>query len=153
MSLQVSTKFKELILGPYSFKEIFDGGCIKLFAEPQPATADLEDPGAVLAVVTLNGLEWSPSANGLIFAQSGPYIVKAIGGSWVLSGLGTGTAQCFRLISNAGDTGEASIDYPRIDGRVGTVNAEMILPSTSITEGQSNELSGFFFTIPPVLGA
>ena len=45
--LQVSTKFKELILGPASFPSIFLNGSIAIYTGTQPAYADSRLAGKV----------------------------------------------------------------------------------------------------------
>jgi hypothetical protein len=155
MALQVSTAFKSAILGPMAFETIFSGGAIRVFAGPQPQTADDAEQGHLLGVVTLNGAAWGAvGSNGLRFARSGPVVVQQSGDAWVLMPTAAGTAGWWRLVASSADDGSQSYSSPRIDGAVGTAgsNAEMILPATPLVIGTGVPLQAFSYTIPPIVG-
>lgn len=154
MTINVSTKFKEEILGPKSFTSIFDGGRIKIFSGAQPATADHPEQGDYLGEVTVGGLPWSVGGeNGLHFALTGGWIANDPSELWQLVASADGTAGWFRLVGRLGDDGGHSLAAPRIDGSVGVVAADFKLPSTDLTVGYAVPVQQFLFTLPPVLGA
>ena len=148
--LQVSTKYKEQILGPHSFESIFNGGRILVFSGPQPATADYPEQGVLLAQVTTSGLAWFPNGAGgagLHFTRAGAYVTKDEAQDWRLVVSTGGVAGWFRLVGASADDGELSYSAPRIDGAIG---AEMILDNTTLTVGQNVPLQSWIYTIPPV---
>lgn len=156
MSLQVSTRFKELILGTNSFADIFDGGIIQLYSGPQPASADMPATGTLLGVVTNLGQSWSPggSAGGLLFSQDGMWARNHPSQNWMMTVTTTGTVGWFRLAGKLADTNGLSYSAPRMDGRVGAgTGVEMHLPSTALTVGQTLPIQQFYFSFPPLIGA
>lgn len=155
MTINVSSKFKELILGANSFESIFDGGRIVIFTGPQPASADYPIQGTPIADVTVNGSLWTPngSAAGLHFTRDGVWASNDIAQAWVLTGSADGTAGWFRLFGPALDTGDYSFNAPRIDGSVGVSGSvDFKLPTTAITVGYTIPVQQFLFSFPPILG-
>ena len=136
----------------------FNSGCIEIYVGVQPATPDLPAHGVLLGRITVNGGAWTPgmSANGLRFISAGRYAIKDPQQTWVLVGLGTGTARSFRLRANPPDTGGPSSTALRLDGAIGlvddggTVDAQMFLPSTAITPATSLEINNWWYAVPPI---
>lgn len=157
MSLMVSTKFKELILGPAAFASIFNNGRILVFSGPPPASADYPVQGVLLAQVTRDGLPWSPDGAGgagLGFLQSGALVGKDPAQTWRLTASAAGVAGWFRLVGASADNGELSFNAPRIDGVVSNGGtAQLMLGNTTLTIGQTIDIPQFLYTIPPVPGA
>lgn len=147
--LQVSTRYKELLLGPNSFESIFNNGRILIFSGGQPTTADYPEQGTLLAQITVQGLTWTPNGSeaGLLFSRSGAYVSKDAAQDWRLVCSTAGTAGWFRLVGPNADDGELSYAAPRMDGAVG---AELILPSAALTLGQTLSVQQWTFTFPPV---
>jgi hypothetical protein len=147
MSLQVSTKFKELILGPHAFADIFAYGKIQVYSGLPPVSADYPVQGTLLAEITDNG-----EGDGLTFTQYGAYVSKNIAQPWRMAVIANGVAGWFRLIAAGGDPGHLSYSAPRVDGRIGTTGAfDMTLESTTLVSGQSIAVQQFLYTIPPLL--
>lgn len=154
--LQVSTGFKTLILGPYSFMDIFERGAIKVYAGFRPPTADGEEPAVSLGKITIGGNPWSPSASqyGLQFSQSGPYITKVPYHQWLFTVERSGIPTWGRLVGEADDDGLVSYTMPRIDFSITADPAEqteMLLPQANVIVGQRVSVGSFLFTIPPVV--
>jgi hypothetical protein len=145
VTLQVSTKFKELILGPTSFADIFAYGKIRVYSGVQPASADLAPTGTLLAEVTEDG-----AGGGLIFTQFGPYVVKSLSQDWRMLVSVSGLAGWFRLVGAAADTGEPTYFLPRIDGSIGESGADFTVAESTLTAGQSIAVQQFSYTIPPI---
>lgn len=157
MPLQVSEGFKQAILGPKSFVQIFRYGAILVFAGTQPDTANDAAGSSPIARITNNGGAWAAGSilNGLQFTQGGVWINDDPAQSWVLKGLGTGIASWFRLVENTDAGLNASTSLCRIDGGVTTVPTAgaLRLSTVAINPGSSVLVDHFFFTIPPVIGA
>lgn len=155
MTLRVSTRFKELLLGPTAFETIFNGGRILVYSGTQPGNADFAATGTLLGQITNGGQAWSAggSAGGIEFARSGAWITQAEGQDWRLVVTTAGTAGWFRVVGKDADTGGTTYAAPRIDGTVGTNGAtELTLESTALTAGQNIAVQQFLYTLPP-LGA
>lgn len=156
MAIQVSTKFKERILGPESFPQIFNGGCIRVYSGAQPVTADAAATGTLLATVSNDGIAWTPGATGagLVFVASGPWVTKDPARTWKMLGSAVGTAGWFRLVGPVADPGTLSYSVPRIDGSIGVAGsgAELVLSTTAVSVGSTLEIQQFAYTIPPVIG-
>lgn len=152
MSITVSTKFKELILGSSSFIDIFDGGRILVFGGTRPANPDLANVEPALAEITTNGIAWTPyGPGGLTYIQSGAWILKNPAVSWKIKCANSGVASWFRIVGPETDDGSASVVLPRIDGSVGADGAyELVLPSVNLEAGSVLAIPQFFYTIPPL---
>lgn len=155
MTLRVSTKFKDLILGPTAFETIFNGGRILVYSGAQPTSADAAIAGVLLGQITANGLAWAAggSDGGLTFERSNGVVRKAAAQPWKLTVSATGVAGWFRLVGRLEDSGGQSYAAPRIDGSVGTSSlAQLVLGNPSLTAGDVRDIPQFLYSIPP-LGA
>jgi hypothetical protein len=156
MTVRVSTKFKELLLGTSSFASIFNGGRILLYTGEQPDHADLPVQGTLLAQITEQGIAWQPNgaAGGLNFSTSGPYAVNDPTQNWKLVASAAGTAGWFRLVGKSIDNGGYSSAAPRLDGSVGVAGTvDLRLDSNILTVGYTIAVQQFVFTFPSVSGA
>lgn len=125
MSTQTSTGFEARLHAGESFAQIFDGGALLVYSGAQPASADAPATGTLLALVTNNGLAWSPgSENGLRFSPTQRMVVNHPDQQWVLTGVAVGTPGWCRLVGPDADDGGTSLVAPRIDGAVGPTDSE-----------------------------
>lgn len=124
----------------------FNGGFIRLFSGPKPATPGDSETGALLGVVTVN----AAAGAGLHFNASGSALQKSPE-SWVFKALSTGTVGWFRLVQ-AGDTGGADINALRIDGSVGGPSepTDMNWETLSVVADQVYTIDSFVYFIQPV---
>lgn len=153
MTVNVSTKFKEMILGSNSFANIFAGGRILLYEGAQPVNADAAVLVPAVAEITTNGVAWAPGGTpaGLTFEQFGAWITKNQSTSWKLKIATTCTPTWFRLVGAATDAGDATYALPRIDGAVGTLPpSDLLVPAATMNAGQVFTMSQFLYTIPPI---
>jgi hypothetical protein len=156
MTLQVSTKFKERILGRESFEDIFNGGRILIYSGAQPGSADMPATGTLLGQVTANGATWYPNGagGGLTFTRSGAFVAKSVAQTWLLEHQAAGVPGWFRLVGPDVDDGGLSYAVPRLDGGVGNTGlAQLVLSNLSFTPGTVVPIQQFLYTIPPILGA
>jgi hypothetical protein len=161
--MEVSTGFKDLLLGPHAFVDIFNGGAIKIYANAQPAHPDLTDEGAtVVATITANGGTWNfgnPLNNGLKFSKPpGPYVYKDPAQTWICTPTINLVAAWFRLYSpDPAESGGSSLTLARIDGTIqeltSMVAADMFMDDTDLMVGTSFVVNYFLYTILPILGA
>lgn len=104
-----------------------NSGIINIYTGTQPATGDTALSGNTLLVtLTLNATAFGASSAGVIAANA------------ITSGVAvaTGTATWFRVLKSDTTT-------KLFDGSVGTSATNMILPTTSITSGQTITCSSF----------
>jgi hypothetical protein len=99
-----------------------------------------KDGNAWAAGSATNGLEFAAAANGSI-AKEPAHV-------WKFTGVAAGTAGWFRFVGNAADAGGTSTTLPRLDGTVGTANADLNMSNVTIAIGTPVTIDTFSFTIP-----
>ena len=126
-----------------SIKEIFENSKLIIYTGSQPASADDAPIGTKLVEITKN----SSGNFDLVFDEaSDGSINKVPSDNWSGQAINSGTAGWFRLLVN-GDTEVYSTTDPRIDGAVGTSNAELIMADTNITSGSVQTISVFRLSV------
>ena len=153
MSITVSTKFKELILGPNSFGDIFNGGQMLLYSGIRPASPDQAAVSSPVARVTNEGLAWLPNdVSGLQFTQAGAWISKSDAQNWKLVGLADSQVTWFRLYGNSElDVGGDSLDFARLDGDASDLaSADFVLPANTISASQILVVQQFLYSLAPL---
>jgi hypothetical protein len=145
--LIVSTGFKNAILGPKSFAEIFNGGSIRLFSGARPAKADLAEPVVPVGSIKRIGI----GGVGLKFVLSGTYVIKPVNDLWQFLADQPGSVHWWRLVGPGDDAGD-SLTLPRIDGDIGTsaAPADLTLTQTLFDAGATLQIDSFLYTLPPV---
>ena len=121
-------------------KALLDGGKIQVYglAAAVPATPDDAIPAGsdLLIEYTNNG-----TATGLTFdAPADGVMLKAAAEVWSGTTLATGTAVYYRHVSPS-DTGAATTTEARLQGNVGTVNADLIVSTTTFTISEVRQLN------------
>lgn len=137
-----STGLRTGMLQGTGFVEALNGGYLRIFSGPAPATADDPETGELLMELTAGG----DGDTGLSFgaAQDGA-ISKSDGEVWMTDSISaSGTVSHFRFVSSD-DTGELSTTEPRIQGGAGLVGADMTLTNMDVTAGNPWTLN--FFTV------
>jgi hypothetical protein len=107
-------------------------GTIKIYDGTQAATADTAiSTQNLLVTITLNSTAFGNASNGVATLNGVP-----------LSGTAgaTGTASWFRMANGSGTT--------ILDGSVGTSNADLILNTTSILNGNTVQVTSGTLTMP-----
>ena len=126
-----------------SIKEIFKNSKLIIYSGTQPDSPDEAPVGTKLVEITKNAsgdfdLEFAEAEDGSID--------KVPVDNWSGYATADGDAGWFRLITN-GDSGVYSETDCRIDGAVGTANAELIMADTHITNGSIQTISVFRISI------
>jgi hypothetical protein len=101
--------------------------------------------GSVVGVAAANGLRLDYNAAAGVITKDATQTWSGVG-----VGAGTQTAGWFRYKSSVVDAGalDSLAVFLRMDGAIATSGADMNMTSTSITNGATNTLDTFSFTIP-----
>ena len=146
MSFRLSTGLRNAMLGTGGFSGAFDSGALYIYSGAIPTDADTtEGSGTLLLTITVASAVMP--GGGISYATpAGGSITKA---AEVWSGVAgaSGTAAWFRLYDSNETTG-ASTTAVRLDGTVGTSNADLLVTSTSISSGATTTIDSAEFTLP-----
>lgn len=146
MSIRLSTGLKNKLINLFSANQnaIFGSFYIDIMSGQRPTSADSAHTETKLLTLSVNGdgtvltFEASPTDG----------VLEKGSGTWKGTGLAVGTASWFRLYKSGDTPGSLSTTAERIDGTVGTSNADLVLSSTSITVGAPVTVSAAQFTLP-----
>ena len=140
MAVRLSTGMRNAMLD--GLKSNMNGGVIRLYSGAQPASADYEETGTLLAIVTessgTGGLDMGTAASGVLPKDATV---------WSGVGLADGVASWFRFYGSAGTSG-SSASEKRIDGNAGVSGSDITLKNTSITPGQTVTVDAMNITQP-----
>lgn len=150
MTIKLSTGLRTAMAGDTGFGATFADGVIHVYSGPQPVSADSPVTGTLLGIVTTDGLPFAfgTATNGLGFDAADAGAVSKAADLWQFTGLANGTAGWFRLMGNASDALGTSTALPRLDGAIGTSNADLNLSNISVVVGVPATIDVFTFTIP-----
>lgn len=145
--IALSSGLKSLLVSEYGIRYTMQGGVIAVYGCDRPASPDLAPVAEPIGYITQDGAAWSPgSFSALSPAGLQLYLyssgVLARQGIWILTGRENGTAKWFRYYWGSYDPRTDSVDYPRIDGDVGS---DLILPSTQITPTTRDSVGTVYF--------
>ena len=140
-----STGLRNGMLSGLSLKAALDGGSLRLFSGPVPATADAAETGTVLMSLTVGG----NGTTGLTFGSAADGVIsKSEAEVWATSAVDTsGTISYFRFVSST-DSGGDSTTEARIQGTAGIVGTDLVLTSAEVTAGQPWTLNYFNVALP-----
>jgi hypothetical protein len=148
MAIKTSTGLAAHLAVTGSLKEAFDLGFIKVYSGAAPDTADDEETGDLLWMISKDG----DGVTGLTFAAAAVdrALVKTEAHTW--GGATTaGTAGYWRLVT-AADTGEDSPTEARIQGTCGsTAGADLYMSNTTLStdaEPLAKTLAAFSVALP-----
>jgi len=145
MALKISTGLRNYLLDNGSVKDALDGGLIKQYSGPVPATADAAIAGGntLLRTISVNG-----AGGGISFdaAAVDGTLSKDPAEVWSGTIVATDTATFYRHVS-AADTGVLSTTEPRIQGSIGVAGAEMNVSTVAFVTGVSNTLNNYTLTL------
>lgn len=145
MSLK-STALANYIATTGSLKAALDGGFLRLFSGPVPATADAAIDGSSVELCLISNN--NTGTTGLTFATpaTGGILTKTSSETWSGTVEATGTATFWRFCQ-AGDNGAAAdttAAHVRLQGTIGTtVASEGVLTSVALTAGNLQTIDLF----------
>lgn len=148
-----STGLASRVLAGERLVDIMANGCIELRSGPVPSAGpDDAASGQLLGYITRDGLPWTPGAptGGLVWENSGRYVQKRTGHTWMLRGVASGVLGHFRVVANSPDDGDLSVSAPRIDGVIAvtnTVYADLYVPTLDITPTTLRKVDLFWLTL------
>ena len=141
----ISTGLRNSILTKLALE--FESGVtaeIELYAGTVAATADADISGnTLLGTISTNG-------DGTALTLGSPsdgVMGKTTSETWSVTPIADGTASFYRLILDD-DAGGLSTSAMRIQGTVGTANADMLVDSTTFTTGVERTVSSFSIGMP-----
>lgn len=136
-----------------ALRTTFANGVMYIYDAAQPINGNAASQGVVLGIVTDSALPFTfgTPTNGLLFdAADDGYLRKAAAQTWQFKALSSGIAGWYRLFSNAADNFAANTTGTalRIDGRIATANASMIMPNTTVVKDAIYTIDTFVLPIP-----
>ena len=143
MSIKTSTGLRNALMTSGSFKQLMDGGEIRIFAGTIPVNADADTAGAPLLCVIRNG------ANGITF-DSTPVdgmLQKNLSETWGGTCVGTGNPTFYRHVLSSDDNAH-SLTALRYQGTVGFAGKDMNLTAATLTQGAPQSLEYHAFAFP-----
>lgn len=143
MALKFSMELRRQMLVGGSLKHVLDGGVLRLYSGPVPASADSVLSGNDLLVEIL------AAGQSLTFEgnASNAVLTKSLDQVWQSDVLQNGTPTFFRYVLPA-DTGGAGSNEVRIQGTVGGPSADMTVTSTVLTQGNPHRIEYFAISLP-----
>ena len=150
MTVRLSTGLRNAMAGATGFAGALETGVIYVYTGSQPATADAAVTGTLLGTITKDGNAWAAGSatNGLEFAAAANgAIAKEPAHVWKMTGVAAGTAGWFRFVGNAADAGGTSTALARLDGSVGTANADLNMANVTVAVGTPITIDTFSYTV------
>lgn len=145
MALKFSTGLRAGQAVTGSLKELLDGGSVKIYNGPVPASADSALSGNTMLV----DVKVLTSGAGLTFEATAPsgVLVKSLSETWESDIAVSGDATFFRYVKSA-DTGGSSTSEIRIQGTCGLGGADMPMSSTSLVAGAPHRIDYCNIALP-----
>jgi hypothetical protein len=145
MALHASTGLRNALLVTGSLKNQLDLGFIKIYSGTVPTDADQSLGSAVLlCTITKNG----DGSTGLTIntTATGGAVTK-YAETWSGTNATSGTASFWRFIKT-GDDGTLSTTQVRLQGVAATSGAELVMTSTTLVGGATQNIDYFSVAIP-----
>ncbi len=140
--LKLSTGLRDGMLDTSPFKTLLDASRVKIYSGVAPATADAAEGTLLVSIGSDNA---DTHCHFLAAAVSG--VLSKNADIWSGVATATGTASYFRLVVNT-DTGVLSTTEIRMQGTVGTSNADIDMSSVSIVSGATQTIDTWDLTMP-----
>ncbi len=140
--LKLSTGLRDGMLDTSPFKTLLDASRVKIYSGVAPSSAD-DAEGTLL--VSIGSAHADTHCHFLAAAVSG--VLSKDANVWSGVAGATGTASYFRLVVNT-DTGVLSTTELRMQGTVGTSNADINMSSVTIVSGATQTIDSFDLTMP-----
>jgi len=144
MGFEISEAIQDAVMD--AVKDELDGGVLRIYKGTVPndaADAITDEPGDLLVTISESG-----GGTGLNFeASDSGVIVKSSAETWLGTVGGDGHATYYRF-SPLSDTGAADITIPRVQGTVGTINADLLLADVDLITSDEQRIDYFSLGIP-----
>lgn len=141
MSHQSSTGLRNAMVA--AMAAALANGRIDVYSGPPPASADDAPTGTLLLQVS--------KADGSPLSMPGPgaggLIRKPVGDVWRGTVIATGKAGYYRYVATD-DSGAPSLTAARMQGRVGEVDAELIMSNVNLVAGAPQDVKDYNFIVP-----
>lgn len=147
--MKASTGLRNKMLDTGSLKSLLDDGVLRIYEGTVPADADASVGGATLLCEITDNDQGLGASQGIDFEASAVagVLSKASGQVWSGTNAATGTAQWFRLETQA-DDGSSSSTNPRIQGTISTAGADLNLASTALVSAALQTIDYFSVALP-----
>lgn len=145
--LKTSTGLRNHMLAVGSAKAALDGGFIRVYEGPEPASADAAiDPLIHKLLVTIYS---DGTAAGLALAATAAdgFIEKSSTETWSGTVAETGVAKFFRHVGPT-DTGALSTTQPRLQGTVARAGAELNISDTALVAAAPQAVNYYTLELP-----
>lgn len=146
MTLKTSTGLRNYMLVTGSAKAALADGFLKIYAGPEPASADAAIDGSHTLLVTIYSDGTSDGINLAATAADG-FVEKAGAESWSGTVTTSGTASFFRHVGSA-DTGASSTTQPRMQGTVALAGAELNISSVDLVSAAPQAVNFYTLQLP-----
>lgn len=146
MALKFSTGLRAGLAVGGSLKSLLDGGSIRIYSGPVPASSDGPLSGANVLLVDV---KVQTSGAGLTFEGTAPnaVLVKSLSEVWESIIASSGDATFFRFVQPSDGGGQSTTDV-RIQGTCGLAGADMPMSSTSLVAGAPHLIDYCNITLP-----
>lgn len=115
----------KLLEGTQGFKQLMDGGCMRIYSGAQPSSPEYPETGTLLGTIGTAGLTWGTAASGSIDKNAG---------AWDGTCAAAGVAGWFRFYDANVFTGtDGAGTAVRFDGAIGSVTGDLLLTPTNLT--------------------
>lgn len=143
--IKLSTGLRESLAITGSLKRSLDGGLIRIYTGPVPASADAALGGASL----INEISVSGDGTPVTWEATAPggVLVKNVGETWIGENLASGNPTFFRYVLS-GDAGGSSTSAIRFQGSAGALGSDMFISTLPLVEGAPLSFSVFQITVP-----
>jgi len=129
----------KILSGTQGFKQLMDGGCIRVYSGAQPSSPEATETGTLLGTVGTGGLTWGTAASGIIDKN---------GEAWDGTCAVAGVAGWFRHYDANIFTGtDGAGTAVRYDGAIGSLTGELIMTPTTLSVGAPIVISSLPLTI------
>lgn len=138
--MKLSTGLRDHLLATGDFQSGVDGGVIYIYNGVEPATADAALSGNTLLMIISN----NAAGTGITMAATpaGGVLGKNATEIWRGVCVAAGTPTFYRF-AGLTDSGLLSTTEKRMQGTIGTVNADLIFSNTAFTVGAERRIDNF----------
>ena len=145
MGFEISVALRNALL--VEMKTQLDGGVIRIYDDSAAIPSSPTD--AVGSAVLLCTVSNNSAGTGINFdtAPASGTLAKAPAETWSGTNAASGTAAFYRF-SALSDTGAYSTTEDRLQGTIGTVNADLLLSSTTLTSGNTQRVDYYTVGMP-----